>query len=175
MKFLLALVVSIALALATSPLVFTEEASSGGQGLTQAEKKALSQGPFTLETTAEDSPETAKFKAALRLLNAYTVALNQLSGCAATPKDPVIVKAMSGYHSRNGTVMSHVMRVVKQNGGLTLDIRDVLDKRAAELMWADPRRGNCPALIRHITEGGEDLYKAPRHIYDYQVLRDRAN
>ncbi len=175
MKFLLALVISIALALATSPLLFTEESPPAATTLTPEEQRALNSGPFTLEAEEDDSPETARFKAALRLLNAYTIVLNQLRGCTAGTNDQAISKAMANYHSRNGTVMNHVMRLVKQYGGLTPEIREKLDQRAAELIWADSRRGNCPALLKHIAEGGEDLYKAPQHSADYQLLRTPTN
>ncbi len=175
MKFLLALVFSIALALATSPLLFTEESATEATTLTPEEMRALNSGPFTLDAEEDDSPETARFKAALRLLSSYTVVINQLRGCAASTNDPAMNKALANYHSRNGMIMSQVMRLVKQHGGLTPEIREELDERAAELLWADSRRGNCPALLKHISEGGEDLYKAPQHSADYQLLRSHTN
>lgn len=176
MKFLLALAFSVALALATSPLLFTDESSEkAAQKLAAEARKAFQTEPFVLEATEEDSFEEAKFKAALRLLNAYTISINQLRGCATASKDPVITKALTNFHSRNGMTMSHVMLLIKQHGGLTKEIRALLDERAAELIAADPRRGNCPALLKHIADGGEDLYKAPQHRDDYKMLRARAD
>lgn len=173
MKFLLALVISVALALATSPLLFTEEASSPAVGLTEEERQILGvkPPPFTLETKDYDSEKMTQFKAALRLLNAYTVTMNQIRGCAASEQDAQAKKILSGFHSRNGVIMGRIMRLVEENGGLTPEIREKLDKRAAELMWADPRRGNCPAQLSHIADGGEDLYKAEKYAEDYKILR----
>ncbi len=171
MKFLLALLVSIALALVSSPLLFTEESPPAARNMTPEEQKAFNEPAFTLETRADDSQDTAKFKAALRLLNAYTVTANQLRSCAAASRDPAIAKTLNGYHGRNGTVMNNVMRLIKQHGGLTKEIRIQLDERARELITANPRRGNCPALVEYIDNGGEDLYKAERYAADYDAIR----
>lgn len=174
MKFALALVISIAMALATSPLLFTEEAPEG-TALTDEERIALGRPPepFTLETKKSDDLETAKFKAALRLLNSYTITINQINGCAASVNDANAKKILAGFHGRNGTVMGQIMRQVKKHGGLTQEIRKLLDERAAGLISADPRRGNCQAQLNHIAGGGEDLYKAAKHSDDYRLIRQQ--
>ncbi|UQZ90782.1 hypothetical protein C4J81_16840 [Deltaproteobacteria bacterium Smac51] len=177
MKFLLALIISMALALATSPLLFTEEQPPETEApaeQAEGEEQALKPEPFTLENREGDSVEMAKFKASLRLLNAYTVTATQLRTCAASTNAPEVKKALSNYLSRNGTTMNQVMQQVKLNGGLTQEIRDMMDARAAELIGDAPQGGNCMVLVEEVAAGGEDLYKAPKYADDYKLMRSKT-
>ena len=169
MKFMLALAVSLALALATSSRLFTEEQAAGADSGLEI---ILKPPPFLLEAREDDSDGAARFKAALRILTGYTVTVIKLRLCA--DEDPEVKRVVANYHGRNGSSMNLVMRLIKNNGGLTPEIRQAMDERAAELIGDAPGGNDCKALVAKVASGGEDIYKAPHYVDDYKLIRSKT-
>lgn len=174
MKFLAALALSLALALATSPQLFTQEAGGGKPAmpiLKVAPKAGKNQG-YSLAPQEGDTAGALRFKAALRLLNGYTVTMNRLNGCvrgAAATAD--MQKTRAAFFARNGSTLGQVMNHLKKSGGLTPEIRQALDKEADRLQKADSR--GCRLFMDDVAAGREDLYKGAKYVGDYKLLRGR--
>ena len=122
---------------------------------------------FNLETNPEDSPEMAKKKAALRLFKAYSAVSGQLNACKGQSSEAG--KAASGYNSRNGNTLSLIMSVIKKHGGITPDIRLVLDDEIGASIKAG--LNDCQGVARKVAKGELDLHKAPEYAEDYQLIK----
>ena len=124
---------------------------------------------FTLENQEGDSPALLKKKAALRLFKAYSVTLTRLNNCKA--QHPEADKAGAGFGNRNGNTLSTVMLVIKQSGGLSPEIKAVMDEQIA--LESAAETPPCPALIQAVNKGERDIYKAPDYAADYKLVRAR--
>jgi hypothetical protein len=165
-KLFLALSLGIGLSLGAAALpAASPESVEAAPGL----DKALEKPPFYLETETGDSPALAKKKAALRLFKEYNVTLNRLNICKA--RHPEADKAGAGFGSRNGATLNTVILVIRQTGGLSPDIREVLNERIALESAAESPA--CPDLIQAVSQGRRDLYKASEYAADYRLVRGR--
>ena len=122
--------------------------------------------PFSLTTDADDSPGMARKKAALRLVRSYQATLGQLHACRSSHQEAG--KAMSSFDQRNGNTLALSMKIINEYGGLSSEIRSALDAEVTALISSS---GDCQVLIREVNAGGHDLYKAPRHVQDYKLVR----
>ncbi len=139
-----------------------------------AENAADSLAPplFTLETNADDSPDMARKKAALRLFKSYSVTLGLLKGCQAKGSTEA-PKTVAGFNSRNGNTLGTVMAAIKRLGGFTPDVKTALDTAiAAEVMVGV---SDCPAFLKAVDGGVRDIYKAPEYADDYALVRGQQN
>ena len=133
----------------------------------QAADSSLSSPPsFQLATLPDDSPNMAVKKAALRLFTGYNLTVSRLTACKAAA--PEAGKALGAFNSRNGTTLGQVMKVVKSLGGITPDIKQVMDQEKDRRL-AEPV--DCPALVKSVNNGEKDIYKAPEFIADYKLLQ----
>lgn len=151
------------------PALAQEAAPAEGQSV-PAKSTVLPPEPapvFSLETAPEDSPELAKKKAALRLFMAYSTTQGQLNACKG--KSSEAGKAATGYGSRNGNTLSLLMTTIKKLGGITPDIRLVLDAEIAAEVTAG--LDDCQGLARKVAKGEMDLHKAQEYAEDYQLVK----
>ena len=127
--------------------------------------------PFTLNPQEDDSPTQVRQKAALRLMKSAQVTVKALQYCAdATPEaDP----ALSGFNSRNGNTLALVLKVIKSTGGLTPEIKAVLDREIAAALEETLRDDDCRTLAARVRENERDIYKAPDLAKDYELVRGR--
>ena len=125
--------------------------------------------PFSLITSADDSPGLARKKAALRLVRGYHVTLGQLHACR--PSHQEAGKAMGTYSQRNGNTLALSMKVVNEYGGMTPEIRSVLDTEVADSLAS---AGDCQAFIKDVNSGSRDIYKAPQFQNDYKLVQSKA-
>lgn len=150
----------------------------GGAGpLTAQDKKepaaansadSLAPPMFSLETKADDSPDMARKKAALRLFKSYSVTVGLLKGCQANGSAEA-PKALAGFNSRNGNSLGTIMAAIKRLGGVNPDIKTALDTAvAAEVTAGAP---DCPAFLKAVEDGARDVYKAPEYADDYALVR----
>lgn len=124
---------------------------------------------FSLENLPQDSPALTKKKAALRLFKAYGVTLGQLATCRGQAA-PEAEKALAGFTSRNGNTLATVMGVIKQLGGLSPEVKSIVDAAVAE---EAAKPGDCRALVQAVADGQRDIYKAPQFLDDYKLIRSK--
>jgi hypothetical protein len=123
---------------------------------------------FKLETLDDDSPETARKKAALRLFKSYCVTVRLLQNCEL--KEPQEApKTQAGFDRRNGSTLDMTQRVIKQLGGFNREISGVV----ATTMDAEVAVGvsDCKAFLKTVQDGAKDIYKAPEYADDYALVR----
>lgn len=123
---------------------------------------------FSLETSAQDTPGLAKKKAALRLFKAYGVTMAQLGACR--PQVQETEKVMGDFSSRNGNTLATVTGVIKQQGGLTPEIKHVINSAMAE---EASKAVDCQALVKAVADGERDIYKAAQYLDDYKLIRSK--
>lgn len=122
---------------------------------------------FKLETLPDDSPEMAVKKAALRLFNGYNLTVNRLMTCKAA--DPEAGKALGTYNSRNGNTVGLVMRVIKRLGGISPEVKDIMDQDIDRRLSSESV--NCQSLVKSVNDGQKDIYKAQEFISDYKLVQ----
>lgn len=128
----------------------------------------LLQPAFSLEDLPQDSPAMSKKKAALRLFKAYGVTLGQMAACRG--QVPEAEKALGSFTRRNGNTLATVMGVIKQYGGLSPDVKNVVDAAVAAEVSA---LGDCRVLVKAVAKGQRDIYKAPQYQGDYKLIRSK--
>ena len=127
------------------------------------------EGPsFTLTPQEEDGPEMLRFKASLRLLKHAQVTTKILLGCAA---EPDAGKAMSGFKARNGNTLALLMRVISDNGGITQEIKDLLEEEVTIESAALFEGSDCLAFANLVAKNTRDIYKVPDLAEDYRLMR----
>ncbi|MDR2946150.1 MAG: hypothetical protein LBV79_05335 [Candidatus Adiutrix sp.] len=132
-----------------------------------AEPAPLSAPAFTLATLPDDTPEMAAKKAALRLFNGYSLTSRRLTACQA--EAPEAKRALQNFENRNGNTLGRALRVVKSLGGITVDVKNVMDSDLERLLAAEP--ADCPALVEAVKSGAKDLYKGPEYLDDYKLIQ----
>lgn len=145
----------------------TEEPRPGGQALSPA-TSSLSPPAFSLEDFPQDSPGLTKKKAALRLFKAYGVTMGQLAACRG--QVPETAKAVEGFSSRNGNTLATALGVIKQQGGLTPEAKNIMNAAIAEEV---SKAGDCGPLVKAVADGERDIYKAPQYQEDYKLIRSK--
>ncbi|MDR1922120.1 MAG: hypothetical protein LBS31_10340 [Candidatus Adiutrix sp.] len=165
-KFIPTLGLSLALSWLLMPL-FSPAGDRTGAEVPADDEAELAAPVFSLETAAEDAQALAVMKAAMRLVKGYTVTVNQLRDCAAAGT-PRAEKARDGFISRNGSTFSRALTVIKRLGGLTKEMKAVLDQAIADESQA---AYDCRELTAEALGGGRDIYKAPPFIDDYKLVR----
>ena len=126
---------------------------------------------FTLSAQEGDDQNMLRLKAALRLLKSYQVTTKALQTCTAAP---VAAKALKDFHGRNGnTLAPPVMNVIKDNGGLTPEIKTAMDAEVAADTEALLQLTDCQVLTDLVAKGARDLYKAPELAEDYKLVRTK--
>lgn len=158
----------IMLALVTSFALSGVPAGTAQQAAPESNAQLPTAPLFTLQTETDDPPALARKKAALRLFKSYGATMNQLTACRA--KAPEADKAARGFMTRNGNTLATVSAVIKKHGGLTPEIKVVVDAAIAEEVAAGP---DCRALIKAVNDGGRDIYKAPPYLDDYNLVRSK--
>lgn len=124
---------------------------------------------FSLQATADDSPQMAKKKAALRLFKSFQVTLGQLKACQASHEEAG--KAIGAFGQRNGNTLALVMKEIKNLGGITTEIRSTLDAEVAEAITAPSV--SCQTLVEDVVSGKRDIYKGPQHQDDYKLISSK--
>jgi len=125
---------------------------------------------FTLSAQEDDSPEMLSLKAALRLLKHYQVTAKALQTCVTTPEAG---EALKNFHRRNGnTLAPPVMEIIKNNGGLTPEIKAAMEMEVAVDTEALLTATDCRALTDLVVKSARDLYKAPELAEDYKRVKD---
>lgn len=117
-----------------------------GAGATAA--STLPPPAFSLDDSPQDAPGLTKKKAALRLFKAYGVTMGQLAACRSQVAETA--KTVEGFGSRNGNTLAAVLGVIKQQGGLTPEIKNVLNSAIAEEV---AKAGDCRALVKAVADG----------------------
>jgi hypothetical protein len=128
--------------------------------------------PFTLITEDDDGPGVARLKAALRLLKHAKVTTNALQACPGTPGT---VKALRDFQGRNGNTLPILMNVIKESGGLTPQVRALIDKEVNEETVALLEETGCQALTDQVAKNSRDIYKAPELAADYKLVREKPS
>lgn len=152
----------------TASFIFGLLLAAGSTSLWAETNSALSltEPDFSLQTTAEDSPQMARKKAALRLLKSFQVTLGQLKACQASYDGAD--KALGTFGQRNGNTLALVMKEIKALGGITPEIRAVLDVEVAEAITGSTL--SCQDLAQEVGGGKRDIYKGPKHQNDYKLI-----
>ena len=146
----------------------TDGVRPGGQTVEpQAGSSPLAAPLFQLETLPDDSPNLAVKKAALRLFNAYSLTVKRLTTCKATM--PEAGKVLGTFNNRNGNTLGLVMKVVKGLGGVTPEIKQVMDQETDRRLASEPV--DCQALVKAVNNGERDIYKAPEFVDDYKLIQ----
>ncbi|MDR1084476.1 MAG: hypothetical protein LBP22_06345 [Deltaproteobacteria bacterium] len=117
---------------------------------------------LTILPQPEDAPETARFKAALRLLAGFSQVLTLTKECA---RQDVWVN----YQNRNGRTFSHVFRSLQAGGAFSKEYKDIVESYVRESAQETIKQG-CDSFIREVESGSWDLYKAPRFNADYNLF-----
>jgi len=126
---------------------------------------------FSLSNQEGDAPGRLRLKAALRLLKSYQVTTKALQLCASAPGAG---EALKNFHRRNGnTLAPPVMNTIRDNGGLTPEIKTVMDAEVTVDTEALLKSTNCKALIDLVAKSARDLYKAPELAEDYKLVRTK--
>jgi len=169
MKKLIMPTLLAALMFSAGPLS-AEDGAEAGPGEQAPAPAAINSLPpvFSLEDGPQDSPALGKKKAALRLFKAYGVTLGQLAACRG--QSPEADKALAGFTRRNGNTLATVMAVIKQLGGLSPEIKNIVDSAVAE---ESSKPGDCQVLIKAVADGQRDIYKAPQYQDDYKLIRSK--
>ncbi len=128
---------------------------------------ALEEPGFRLDDMPGDAPTAQKFKAAIRLYQNYNATLMRLKTCQL--QYPEADKIIRAYVRLNGNTMRQVLNVVKQSGGLTLEIKDAMDKQITRDV--NDLASSCPRFIEEAEKGAYDLHKAPQWSEDYAKMR----
>ena len=163
----LALLLALLLALGIYPAYNLAQQSDESEPA--SDETAEAPPAFTLSDQEDDDPQMLRLKAALRLLKSYQVTAKALQTCAATPGAG---EALKGFHNRNGnTLAPPVMNVIKNNGGLTPEIKAAMDEEVAADTETLLEAVGCKALIDLVAKSARDLYKAPELAEDYKLVR----
>ena len=143
-----------------------EEAAEAAEAPAEAEEAPP---PFTLSALADDTPETLRLKDALRLLKHAQVTNKVLQGCAA---EPAAAKALNNFLGRNGKTLAQVMDVIKKNGGITPEIKVLIDQEVADESAALLEKADCRTLADLVAKNTRDIYKAPDLAEDYRLIKN---
>jgi hypothetical protein len=124
---------------------------------------------FTLITQENDGPKVARLKAALRMLKYYQATTNALQTCVALPE---AANALNDLKRRNGNTVAHpVMRAIREEGGLTPEIKAVVDKEVADGTAALLEKTDCLALVELVSKKTWDIHNAAELAEDYKLVR----
>jgi hypothetical protein len=126
--------------------------------------------PFNMYPEEDDWPKMTRFKAALRLLKHAQGTTMALQVCAAAPE---AAKALKDFKARNGNTLALVMNVIKQNGGLTAEIKSALDQEVLAESVMLHEEYDCRALADLVAKNTRDIYKAAETIEDYKLMRSK--
>jgi hypothetical protein len=126
--------------------------------------------PFTLITEEDDSPELARLKAALRLWKHAQVTTKALQTC---PDTPGAGKTLKEFQNRNGNTLPILLNIIKTSGGLTPEIRALIEKEVNEDTAVLLEETGCEALTAQVAKNARDIYKAPDLAEDYRLVRTR--
>ncbi|MDR1607521.1 MAG: hypothetical protein LBT38_03830 [Deltaproteobacteria bacterium] len=142
------------------PLAKAEPANES-PAVNQTQEPKLSIKPFE-----DDEPETARFKAGLRLLAGFSQVHYVTQSCNAQEN------VIKNYVSRNGSVFARIFGSLKKGGAFDDKYRALVDEEARVASQAALRVG-CPAALKDIEDGGWDLYKGVRFNKDYKLFSGR--
>ncbi|MDR3039070.1 MAG: hypothetical protein LBV21_07300 [Candidatus Adiutrix sp.] len=161
----------MAFSLALVTLLGAAPAFSGDETPTVEVLAAETPPPFTLSPQKDDSPTLTRQKAALRLMKSAQVTTRVLQYCAdATPEAG---PALSGFNSRNGNTLALILKVIKSTGGVTPEIKALLEREVTAAMEETLRKSDCLTLAIQVRESERDIYKAPDLAEDYALVRGR--
>jgi len=148
------------------------EGTEKATGETGQEGEAVDAPPaFSLSNQEGDAPARLRLKAALRLLKSYQITTKAIQLCAAAPGAE---DALKNFHRRNGnTLAPPVISTIRDHGGLTPEIKAVMDAEVTADTEALLKSTNCKALIDLVTKSARDLYKAPELAEDYKLVRSK--
>ena len=157
--------------------VVTEQAENAEVSLPAEEAPP----PFTLTTQDDDRPNIARLKAALRLLKYAQVTTKALQSCTDTPE---AVKVLRDYQGRNGKTIHTVMNLIKENGGLSQEIKRLLDLEVTHGTAALLEESGCEKLTKMVIRAARDIYEAgendrnikykdPEVMADYRLVREK--
>lgn len=127
--------------------------------------------PFTLSPTEEDSPALVRKKAALRLMKSAQVTHKALRRCEAGSAEAG--RALGAFNSKNGNTLALVMKVIRETGGLSPEIKALLEEEVEAETAALLRRVDCLVLADQVSRSERDLYKAAELAGDYRLVRGR--
>jgi hypothetical protein len=126
--------------------------------------------PFSLDPQEGDGPRRLRLKAALRLLKHAQVTTKALQTCPGTPGAG---KALGGFQARNGNTLRLLMSNIQKSGGLTPEIKAVLDKEVAAGTAELLKETDCATLTDQVGKNARDIYKAPELAEDYELVRSQ--
>jgi hypothetical protein len=162
LKNLRTLALALVLALASSlALVFAAPKNLAAQ----APQNNQTDSNLTMATAPEDPPETARFKAALRLLAGFHQVLAVSQACARQD-------VWENYQNRNGRTFSQIFGSLKAGGAFDQKYRNLVEDRV-HATTKDVLKLGCAATMRDIENGGWDLYKSTRFKADYKLFIGR--
>jgi hypothetical protein len=142
--------------------------ASDGRGFVPFPPDEVEEPPaFTLADRKGDSPELALLKAALRLLTHAQVTTQAIKTCAPAPEAG---KALNHFMKHNGNTLAQVMNVIKESGGITPEIKTILDMEVAAGTEALLAEFDCPALAVLVTKNTRDIYRAAELAEDYKQI-----
>jgi hypothetical protein len=128
--------------------------------------------PFSLDPQEGDGPRRLRLKAALRLWKHAQITTKALQTCPPA-ETPGAGKALNGFQARNGNTLRLLMSNIQKSGGLTPEIKALLDKEVtagtAELL----KETDCATLTDLVSQNARDIYKAPELAEDYALARSQ--
>jgi hypothetical protein len=160
-----ALALALALVLAAPSGLAAQAAGDGGAGAQDAPPANQTAPALTMAAAPDDPPETARFKAALRLLAGFHLVLAISKACDRQD-------VWENYQNRNGRTFSQVYGSLKSGGAFDQNYRNLVEGHVQSAAQ-DALKVGCEASMRDVENGGWDLYKANRFRSDYRLFVGR--
>jgi hypothetical protein len=137
-----------------------------------AEEAASKPSPPTFSLTPQefDGPKRLHFKATLRLWKHAQVTAKALQTCGDTSGAE---QALEGFQARNGNTLRMLRNIITKYGGLSPEIKALVDREVAAGTKSLLREVDCLTLTDQVLKNGRDLYKAPELAEDYALVRSQ--
>jgi hypothetical protein len=117
---------------------------------------------LTIFPAVDDPPQTARFKAALRLVAGFTTVLTGAKECQRAD-------IWEHFQRRNGHTFGQIFRSIQAGGGFQGEYKTLVEAHATHMAKENLRQG-CDGFVREVENGSWDLYKAPRFKADYNLF-----
>jgi len=135
-----------------------------------AEEAKPSPPSFSLAPQEFDGPKRLHFKATLRLWKHAQVTAKALQACGDTSGAE---QALEGFQARNGNTLRMLRNIITKYGGLSPEIKALVDREVAAGTKSLLREVDCLTLTDQVLKNGRDLYKAPELAEDYALVRSQ--
>jgi hypothetical protein len=161
---------ALLLALVLTLVIFPTVVGAHDSKASQLKVTKVPPPPFSLVPDEHDGPRRLHLKATLRLLKHAQVTSKALQACTDTAGAG---QALAGFQARNGNTLRMLMNIINKNGGMSQEIKNLLEREVTAGTAKLLKETDCLSLADQVSKNVRDIYKSSELAEDYALVRSQ--